>query len=272
MINPHRQTDWDLEVGFGFSTVNFNYTQGTQSASSNDKFFTPSILIVKRIDDKWAVGFGTYTPFAGGGATYENFLQSGHDLSIMVGYTAYTPAVAYKINERWSVGLGISAYYGIYKVKQFNADYNTNIEAEYEDLAGVGAHAGIMFRPGDLWSIGLRLRSPVHTDTKGKVKMMGMQTESKIEVTLPYLVDLGVGYQKDGLKAGASFTFMAYGDCDEIRQTTAGVTTTTKTGYRDGYRLSIRRRIPAFRTPLYLGRLSLCVFHAKGGVRFPAVE
>ena len=239
MINPFRETTWDIEFGASFTATKFYYTNGVSYSGSNDKFVIPGLFITRKIDDRWAAGFGFYTPFAGGGVTYENFLQSGHELSAAAGYTAFTPVIAYKVNDQWSVGLGLSGYYGIYKAKAFNPDISRMVELDYSGFAGVGAHGSVMYRPSIPWSIGLTFRTPVSTELSGKIKIAGTETDSKLEADFPYSFDLGIGYRKDRLKLGASFVWMPYGQMGELKQTTAGMTTVSKTGFKDGFRVSI---------------------------------
>ena len=62
---------------------------------------------------------------------------------------------------------------------------------------------------------------------------------SKLEADFPYYLDFGVGYQKDNLKLGATFVWMGYGTMDELKQTTGGVSTIIKTGFKDGYRIGL---------------------------------
>lgn len=239
MVGPRRETTWDIELGVGINFSDFTYTKGSLDNNSDEVFVLPKLFMTKRVNDRWAVGFGVYTPFAGGGATYDHFLKTPYELSIRSSYTALTPAVAYKINDQWAVGVGISGYYGIYKSKSFNPAIARFVETDYSGIAGYGAHAGVLYRPCGSWSVGLALRSPIHAELEGDVKMAGVERESELEADLPYYIDLGVGYQKENLRLGASFVWMAYGDMDEMKQTTAGVTTVTQTGYKDGYRVSL---------------------------------
>lgn len=239
MAGPQRETTWDIELGTGINFSNYTYSRGSLKSKSNEVFPLPKMFVTKRINDRWAAGFGVYTPFAGGGVTYDDFLHTGHELSIRSSFTALTPAVAYKINDQWAVGAGISGYYGRYDSKSFNAATAGLVETDYSGFAGYGAHASAMYRPGGPWSIGLTFRSPIHAELKGNVKIADREKESELEADLPYYIDLGIGYQKDRLKLGASFVWMAYADLDELKQTTSGVTTTTKTGYKDGYRISL---------------------------------
>jgi long-chain fatty acid transport protein len=239
MVGPQRETAWDIELGAGINFSNFTYSNGTRENKSDDVFVLPKLYMSKRINDRWAAGIGIYTPFAGGGVTYENFMGTGYELSVRSGYTAVTPAVAYKINDRWAVGLGISGYYGIYRSKSFNPTIARFVDADYSGFAGYGGHASVMYRPSGPWSIGLTFRSPIHSELKGDVKIAGTEKDSKLEADLPYYIDFGLGYQKDKLKLGASLVWMAYGKMDELKQTTGGVTTLTKTGYKDSYRISL---------------------------------
>jgi long-chain fatty acid transport protein len=81
---------------------------------------------------------------------------------------SFMPTVAYKINDKWSVGAGLNAMYGIYKNQVAINNLNPLIgdgQLKMEDETwGWGANLGVLFEPDARTRFGLVWNSQVNLD------------------------------------------------------------------------------------------------------------
>ena len=87
MVGGDRKTPWDIEVGAFYLNVKFYYDAGPYGANSAGNFVIPEFFLTKQLNDRVTVGCGCYTPWAGGGARYSNFLGSPYTLSEYAGWS-----------------------------------------------------------------------------------------------------------------------------------------------------------------------------------------
>ncbi len=245
MVGPKKNTSWDMELGGYYINIKMNYNNGPLGQTSTTDYVIPSFFITKRFNDNWAVGYGSCTPFGGGGSHYPNFLGSDYTFRYVAGWTDFIFAAAYKINDQWQVGAGLDIYVG-QAHNQF-ADFLTGrkFEAKYFGYSGIGGHVSLMYRPSEPWSIGFTFRTPVSTNTPGWVKINGEYFSSNMEITFPAEVDLSVAYNKGRLKIGGGVSVYCYSrtlglsGLDSISVTTDGIRTDTSTGYRTNFMVSL---------------------------------
>ena len=102
---------WYAEIYANYAFTNIQYKANSITDKSDEKFIIPGFFVSKTFNN-WAFGFGSYIPFAGGGTAYDNFQNSGQDLEFSAGWNAFTAAAAYKLNQSFSIGGGISIYTG----------------------------------------------------------------------------------------------------------------------------------------------------------------
>ena len=77
----------------------------TESFSSAN--LAPSLFYARQISDKWATGFGIWVPFATSSEYDPNWVGRYHAVDTSVRALELNPSVAYRINDKVSVGLGI---------------------------------------------------------------------------------------------------------------------------------------------------------------------
>ena len=107
--------------------------------------------------------------------------------------TEVTPSLAYQINDQLSVGIGVRlmAFKAVYKSYVFSTLRNGGIEG---DSTGVGASAGLTFKPDNKTEIGIGYRSIVQQDLTGSFSnpANGAIDPIKMRVILPETFTLGV--------------------------------------------------------------------------------
>lgn len=139
----------------------------------------PNFYYVNRLNQNWAVGLGVNVPF---GLTTDwdaGWVGRYYALKSSIMTLNFNPSVAYKINDKLSVGVGVSAMYMEGEFSQavdfgtiFNLlggdpqrdDGKSTLKA---DDWGFGYNLGILYQFNDSTRIGLSYRSEVDQDLSG---------------------------------------------------------------------------------------------------------
>lgn len=146
----------------------------------------PHLGFAMPLNDKWSVGLAAYVPF---GLHIEWDDNSAANLNENPGaYNSYeswyyrevvTPTVAYKVNDKWSVGMGVSLgrseaghYYQNYALTQ-GSQAPVNVEGEMEDDFNYSLNVGVMYKPMDTLTLGLTYRSQADADFEGEIDFEG---------------------------------------------------------------------------------------------------
>jgi long-chain fatty acid transport protein len=138
-----------------------------------------SFSYVHKVSPELAVGL-TVGSYFGLGIDYGKswagryYVQEGEFLTVGV-----NPGVGYKLNDHWSVGLGLSAVnssltqkVGIRNIGPNQADGQLKLE---EDDWGFGYNLGILYEPTEKSRLGLAYRSKVELEYKDTATLKGLQ-------------------------------------------------------------------------------------------------
>ncbi|TRX56672.1 outer membrane protein transport protein [Thalassomonas sp. M1454] len=163
--------------------------------------FVPNIYYVKRIDDKWAIGFAEYTSFG----TYHEFENDfGSEIagaSVFGGHTEIksvnlSASVSYRVNEHWSVGGGIDLIVGqgilerdlVVDTQVGRRDRPISADVSVLDVDatayGFGYNLGAVYEVNDDHRFGLAYRYSPDLDADGDMSYLGANLNSE-ELILP---------------------------------------------------------------------------------------
>ena len=220
----------------GYTWISFShmrYTGPLGEEESDDVNFVPGTFISKSYE-KWSFGYGIYCPFATGGMSFDNFQGTNKTLEYAMGYLAFTPAVAYKVNSKFSIGLGFSLFSGMMESNAPNINTYVWEESEYDNIsAGYGASIGLMYKPTSQLSVGLRIESEVPISLDGTIKNSNEKMDARMEFTTPYTFALGLGYKPSPqLMVSIAADYTLWGDMDEIEFKVNGVKNNVQTHYQ----------------------------------------
>lgn len=81
---------------------------GPASSSLSGSPVTPGIYYARKLNDKWAVGFGINVPFATSSEYDEDWVGRYHAVDTAVTAIDINPTVAFRLNDKVSIGGGIS--------------------------------------------------------------------------------------------------------------------------------------------------------------------
>jgi len=168
----------------------------TSGGDSDGGFQTPvpSMYYVQPLSSSITVGFSINAPF-GLGTEYDDGWV-GRYTALTSKITTYdvSPSIAWKINDKLSIGVGIDIYYvsaNLTNAIDFNKDgttlYDGKIDMNADDQA-IGGHAGIIYQVRPSTRIGFAYRSQVSVNLIGDADF----TIPEDYLTyLNYLVSLG---------------------------------------------------------------------------------
>jgi len=183
--------DPDLEAkGYEVSDPVYGNIGSTDFSDDSPNLYVPHLGFSMPINEKWSVGLAAYVPFGlhlewdkndvgnldenpGAYNSYESWYQR------MVA----TPTVAYKFNDQFSLGLGVSLgrsecghYYqsrGLSMLATQGAGgvpTPVNVEGELEDSFNYSVNVGMMYKPFDSVTLGLTYRSRTNTEFDGDLE------------------------------------------------------------------------------------------------------
>jgi long-chain fatty acid transport protein len=246
-----------------FGNLEVNYDAGTNvpgSNSGNALEFIPgaSFFISQQMDERWALGFGTYSNF-GLSENYDNDWSGRYYMqNATVGGLSFVPGVAYKIDEKWSVGIGLQAMYGI-----LNSDLAIDNDPErilqrpdgqlkYRDEDwGFGGNAGVIFAPREGTRIGLNYTSAIDLHFEDGLDLRGADkiyekldgVNTKLQTEVPQTLTLSLYQQINprwAMLASANWQqWSKFGDVYVQLDTDDQLETTLNAGYDDTWHLSV---------------------------------
>ncbi len=147
---------------------------GINTETESKIYPSGAVGYIKPLSENLVVGILGYVP-SGSGATWPGAdlapLTGGVvlDWQSMVGIIALSPAVAYRVNDQFTLGAALNVYYGLLKIKRPGLlQYEENLNG-----IAVGATISAMFQPSEMLSFGLTLKTPVSVKMKGDASMSG---------------------------------------------------------------------------------------------------
>ncbi len=195
--------------------------------------YLPGFFISKTYK-KWALGFGNYIPYGGGGTTFDHFQKSGSPYQYSMGLIAFTQAVAYRLRDDLSIGAGFTTYYGM-----LTSDI-VGTRSTYGGIAGFGSNVGLMYKPEGKWSMGLSARSPVKVNMDGESDNGTNVNGSEVSFTLPTYLECGFGYElHEKITLGLSTRYIFWNDLEEFSFNTAGAEFESATNYRNSWMVGL---------------------------------
>ena len=244
--------DTHVEAYGYLSLTNFRYENAGAIFESNEKFPVPGLFAAHAFD-RFALGFGYYIPYGGGGTAYPDFMGTGIELKSAAGIQAFTASAAYRITPALSVGAGVSMFVGVLDTRAPQSISQpvpalVDYESHYNGRSGYGWNLGVLYKPTDALSVGVTVISPssVRMDGEERVKIpafgVDATSDSTIELGVPWYVTAGLGYRLGpGLTLGLSAAWMSWSDETGVivGHDGAGESTPVATHYKNSYRVSV---------------------------------
>ncbi len=178
----------------------------TVSEMESQTFFLPNLYGSYQINEKLVVGLGIYAPFGLGTKWPDNWVGRSLSINSEIQIISINPSVAYKINEKLSVGGGISVLLGSVSLsyKPLAALANEGlIELEADANTALSFNVGVLYQFNEKLSFGASYRTLADVEFAGKLTATNMgsfQTffpggDGSATLPMPSNLQVGVAYQ-----------------------------------------------------------------------------
>ncbi|OOE94898.1 outer membrane protein transport protein [Salinivibrio sp. AR640] len=170
--------------------------------------YVPNFHLIQPIDDRLAVGFSAFSNF-GLSTEYSKDFAAGPaagDTSLVT--MNFNPNIAYKLNEQWSIGAGISAIYADAELNRFAGSAAGTLPStssptdRIAHLKGDGWDFG--WNLGTLWEVdennrfGLTYRSQTDVTLEGDYQGLSssnQKVDGELELSLPEVIEFSGFHQ-----------------------------------------------------------------------------
>jgi long-chain fatty acid transport protein len=188
----------DLELDLSSSTV--SVPPGSTNGGGSQSQFVPGLGMfgVLSITEQLKFGFSV-TAISANGVDYDtNWVGRGFITENFFIVANIEPALAYKVNDWLSVGIGLNILYGSLdqELLASNAPGAATVKIDSADDWGVGVTPGILIEPREGTRIGFTYRSEVELNLSGDVELSAPATPNfDSDFPIPQGINLSV-YQR----------------------------------------------------------------------------
>ncbi|MDX2321687.1 MAG: outer membrane protein transport protein [Moritella sp.] len=190
--------------------------EGTNNQLTNnnvvDNVLVPSLYIAAPINDSWSWGIGIFSDFGASTEYPDDYLAGSIAGETTLETLNINPNIAYKLNDNFSIGLGVSAVYGQAKLTRTlgiladasNVNNGTSFERSDTAQSLEGDGVGYGFNAGLLWELnndhrfGLSYRSNVDIDMEGDYSTFtqpGLIAKGELTLNLPSIAEFSGFHQ-----------------------------------------------------------------------------
>lgn len=178
--------------------VNLDYESHDGSVTENGRLkgqTIPAGFLTHQINDSLWAGLGLTVPYGMGTEFDENWDGKDRGTESMILTFDINPNLAWKVNEKLSVGGGISLQYAKAELGMGMGPMQANVKG---DSWALGWNVGLMFQPVETVRLGLAYRSHIahnaegHTDVK---RPLNLTSDMKVRIKTPDTVTLSATWE-----------------------------------------------------------------------------
>ena len=205
---------------------------GSDGGNAGSPVAIPSLFAVRHLNEDWSVGLGVSAPLGGGVDYGRDFVGRYQAQLSELAVLSISPAVAYRVNDKLSLGAGVSALYtdmNLYiALKQPGPQASDGqIRMDGLDDWGYQGYLGATYQATDKLTIGAVYRTEADVELEGDINFRNVTfppfnlltsqvNEAAVDFTYPQMVNLGFDYRlAENLKLLADFgweEWSAFGD------------------------------------------------------------
>jgi long-chain fatty acid transport protein len=217
---------------------------GTLETTDNGLALLPSIYYSHQVGRSTVIGIGVSRPFAARSkwSNPEDFTGRYVCLECTIGTWSINPTIAYKIEDRLSVGAGVDVRLAKFDLtRRLQADPNPfDVPTDVAELtlesgteAGVGFNVGLLAMPSESFSIGVSYRHEVSIDHGAQADFVQILTGNQtvddavaaalpasqpatVSFTYPGSIAVGAALRRGYWTFEADFQWMLWSSFDEV--------------------------------------------------------
>lgn len=177
---------------------------GSDGGNAGEPGVIPSFFYTKILSERSRFGFSVTAPFGGGLDYGDDFVARYAVQNVSLAGLAFTPAYAYKVNDRLSLGVGVSLLYSALEqeiaIRRLLPGPDGQAKFEELDDWGYQAILGLTYRVSDETLIGVVYRSEAAVDLEGTLKVEGLaiavpKQDVRIQWDNPQWLEVGVRHE-----------------------------------------------------------------------------
>lgn len=264
-VNPALITELDgtqAQLGLTVVTANAKTTvAGQQRGLKNDVWYLPHFYVTQKWSDQVSVGLGGFSRYGLGGEyddPVETWLGSNLAYKVKLETFSFTPTIAVKANDEFSVAMGLEAMViGFTQNSYFNLGGTPSNPNSHYEISGSGVSWGgnfsFIYRPewAEKWSLGAMYRTKVKQKLNGRINANGNTidiinihgADAEGAITLPDSLTAGVSFRPMEdliLEAGIVGTFWSAYDqiLIQYKDSESSPVIRNQKKYQDTYRLN----------------------------------
>lgn len=252
-------------VGMQVIAPNMKFDSSIAEAGGNDggnagvTALVPGVYAVKTLSDSFRLGFSVAVPLGGGVDYRDNFVGRYQAIKAELAGAFISPSFAYKVNDKLSVGAGVSMIYTLLDqdiaVNQPGALPDGKVEFDELDDWSYQGFLGLTFQLTDKAMFGGVYRTQANVDLDGDIKFRNIQLpiinqitsnldKVKIDFDLPQLINVGLKYDAtDDLKFFMSLGWEDWSTFSKNRLNIAGgaaaTTQSLDRNFKDTYHIGV---------------------------------
>ncbi|MEX1346727.1 MAG: outer membrane protein transport protein, partial [Desulfobacterales bacterium] len=187
---------------------------GSDGGNAADPIVIPSLFAVKSLNEDWRIGFGVTAPLGGGVNYGHDFVGRYQAQKSELSVVGISPSVAYRINDRLSLGAGVAFSYtsmnlhiAINQPGPLSPDGQIKMD-ELDDW-GYQGYLGAIYKATDRLTFGAVYRSEADVELEGDIKFKNVTfpplntltsqfDKARLDFSYPQLIQVGMKYQLNG--------------------------------------------------------------------------
>lgn len=180
---------------------------GSNGGNAGDIAAIPSFFYVKKLSDRMRLGFSVVAPLGGATDFGNDFVGRYGAYKIALSGVALSPSFAYKVNDKLSLGAGISIVYTLFEeeiaINRPGPLADGFVKMEELDDWGYQPFLGLTYEINDRILFGLVYRAEADTDLEGDLKFENMPLLSptanslKVSWDNPQWIEVGLRRELD---------------------------------------------------------------------------
>jgi len=232
-------------------------TRGGDGGNAGDTFFVPNFYYVSDFGDKYKFGLGVNAPFGLGTEYDSDWMGRYASTSSEVKSLNINPSVAFRANDKLSIGIGMNAQYmeatlesRIYQVPVGYSDGKAKITG---DSWALGFNGGLIYEVTPATRLGIHYRSDVIHTLEGEAKFKNLSPavsanpslanqDAEADIDAPSTFSISMTHQlNDKLTLLGDVTHTKWSNFEELRVVgdNGAVVSMVEEKWDDSYRIAL---------------------------------